>query len=122
MLSNLTILESLKGRSACDSVAPAPALTAALRVTPSLLVRTVGLLPTTAAGIVLVVAVLGPGAILVEARHPGLSHPWHPAGGVASLSVQDLSMFSASSCSLAAVSLASRSLLSSVAAAAIFFS
>ena len=81
MLSNFVILESLKGRSACVSVALAPALTAALRVTPSLLLRTVGPIPITTAGTAvasrpdLVVAVIGPGVLLVGAGHPGASHP-----------------------------------------------
>ena len=132
MLSNFVILESLKGRSACVSVALAPALTVALRVTPSLLFKTVGLVPLITAGPGVaasldlgVEGVVGPDALLVDAGHPGAAHPAHPvAAGVASLlgRVLDLCKLGVSDCSLAAFSLISLLWLSSLAAAAILFS
>ena len=110
-------------------MALAPALTVAVRVTPSLLVKTVGLVPLITAGpgvaasLYLGVEGVGPDALLVDAGHPGAVHPAHPVTvGVASLLGQDLSKLRVSSCSLAAFSLVSLIWLSSLAAAAILFS
>ena len=75
------------------------------------------------AGPVLIVVPLRPAATLADALHPGLSQPWHPMYWMAaSLPTWDLSIFLASSLSLAFLSLVSRIWLSSIAASAILFS
>ena len=132
MLTSFVILESENLWSACVSAALAPALTVALRVTPSLLVKMVGLAPFTTAGPgpatgpgIGVEVDVGPDALLVDVGHPGAAHPAHPlAAGVASLlgRVLDLSKLWVSYCSLAAFSLLSLLWLSSLAAVAILFS
>ena len=92
-----------------------PALTVALRVTPSLLVKMVGLPPFVPDGAGPATGPnpgveVRPNALLVDVGHPGAVHPAHPvAAGVASLlgRMLDFSMLGTTAYSLAAFSLVS---------------